>query len=503
MGLATGNDHTPGDLSVVTPGRSIAAILVRELHGKFTYNLDVAPIGPSQDFEGAPPVASVTDDRLTLLFGTNGTGKTSLLRLLFHALSPAGDRGHRSALRRMRFREFLVRLTDSSYVRYLRDGQEDRGGFTAEVRIGPHSEPIKEQFFLRDQLSFSKEQLERYVTYHTTGLGDVDPGQVSWDMTTLEAQYALLGKSEPNLFLGGLRELGVNPVFLEDSRVITSDVLDESDARRMRARRAAQIARKRDPEADDDSLRRREIDVEEALERVRVYLSQLAFIGTQAGSLRVDNVYVSVAAAIIQHSSKAGRAKKDILPKLRAKVHALNERAARFQEYGLLPESPMLALADRLKAAEEKHGPVLEQVLTPHLDGFAERMDALEPGLEAVAAFVDSLNNFLADKRVSFAPGREGLSITDQRTDEQIGPGDLSSGEKQIVLMFSDIIALQSETRVFLIDEPELSLNPDWQRNLMPSLLNVTKSSGMQLIAATHSIEIMARYRDRRRQLPG
>ena len=161
----------------------------------------------------------------------------------------------------------------------------------------------------------------------------------------------------------------------------------------------------------------------------------------------------------------------------------------------------MLGLTELLDQAEFKHGPLLTQVLTPHLDGFAARMDALEAGLDAVAAFVDALNGFLTDKQVSFSPTREGLRIVDPKTDERIAPSDLSSGEKQIVLMFSDIIALQGETRLFLIDEPELSLNPDWQRSLMPSLLGVTEGSGMQLIAATHSIEIMAKYRERRQQL--
>ena len=163
----------------------------------------------------------------------------------------------------------------------------------------------------------------------------------------------------------------------------------------------------------------------------------------------------------------------------------------------------MTDLVARLEDAEDKHGPLLTQVLTPHLDGFAERMDALEPGLAAVAAFVDALNAFLGDKDVHFTPGRQGVRIIDTQSGERIHPNDLSSGEKQILLLFSDIIALQDETRLFLIDEPELSLNPDWQRKLLPSLLGVTEASGMQLIAATHSIEIMARYRDRRRELPG
>ncbi len=97
--------------------------------------------------------------------------------------------------------------------------------------------------------------------------------------------------------------------------------------------------------------------------------------------------------------------------------------------------------------------------------------------------------------------GAARIRIVDDETGETLLPSQLSSGEKQIVLLFSDIIALQRETRLFLIVEPELSLNPQWQRQLMPSLLRVTKASGMQILAATHSIEIMARYQRRIRRL--
>jgi energy-coupling factor transporter ATP-binding protein EcfA2 len=111
------------------------------------------------------------------------------------------------------------------------------------------------------------------------------------------------------------------------------------------------------------------------------------------------------------------------------------------------------------------------------------------------------LNSFLEDKVASFRPGRPGIRIVDETTGEGLEPSSLSSGEKQIVLLFSDIIALQGQTTLFIIDEPELSLNPHWQRTLMPALLAVTAGSGMQVLAATHSIEIMAKYRRRIRRL--
>ena len=36
--------------------------------------------------------------KLAILYGENGTGKTTLLRLAFHLLSPRVDRGHKSRL---------------------------------------------------------------------------------------------------------------------------------------------------------------------------------------------------------------------------------------------------------------------------------------------------------------------------------------------------------------------------------------------------------------------
>jgi energy-coupling factor transporter ATP-binding protein EcfA2 len=127
-------------------------------------------------------------------------------------------------------------------------------------------------------------------------------------------------------------------------------------------------------------------------------------------------------------------------------------------------------------------------------------MDALEAGRRAIAGYVDTVASFLEGKSFDFRPTR-GVVIADSETSEELNPSDLSSGEKQILVLFSDVVALRERTGLFLIDEPELSLNPQWQRHLMSALLASTEGSEMQLVAATHSIEIMSKYRDRLRQL--
>jgi hypothetical protein len=391
----------------------------------------------------------------------------------------------------MRFQELKVTLSDFSYVRYHRSDTNDAGGYTAEVRLGRRGQQVEAAFWTEQEHATPTEEFE-----HVLRLRAKDEEEFRrWADESPRAATAR--DFAQHLFAQALDELGVNPIFLEDSRVITGDALEPIPS-------AAQVRprpRERRLDPDEEIRRRREIDVEEALNRVRIYLSQLAFAGTQAGSARVDNVYQNVAAAVIQSSSKPGRPNKTLLPALRDRVAALEVRAEPYEQYGLIPESPMPGLSKVLSAAEFKHGPVLTQVLSPHLDGFSERLDALQPGLTAVSAFIDVLNSFLIGKWVFFRPDVRGLRIMDTDTRQRLDPTTLSSGEKQIVLLFSDIISLQSETRLFLIDEPELSLNPDWQRNLMPSLLAVTETSNMQLIAATHSIEIMAQYRERRVRL--
>jgi predicted ATPase len=62
---------------------------------------------------------------------------------------------------------------------------------------------------------------------------------------------------------------------------------------------------------------------------------------------------------------------------------------------------------------------------------------------------------------------------------------NLSSGEKQIVSLFSHLY-LDKDASVFVfIDEPELSLSVDWQRSFLPDIVNSPNCCG--LIATTHS----------------
>jgi predicted ATPase len=74
------------------------------------------------------------------------------------------------------------------------------------------------------------------------------------------------------------------------------------------------------------------------------------------------------------------------------------------------------------------------------------------------------------------------------RIDSESVPLDaLSSGEKQVLQLLLETLAVEEST--IMIDEPELSLHPDWQKRLVGSMRRVNADA--QFLLATHSPELM------------
>lgn len=79
------------------------------------------------------------------------------------------------------------------------------------------------------------------------------------------------------------------------------------------------------------------------------------------------------------------------------------------------------------------------------------------------------------------------------QSDDAIDSRLLSAGEQQM-LSFLCYNAFYEDSVIF-IDEPELSLHPDWQRRLFPNLMK--QQSSNQFIVATHSPMIYSKYSDK------
>jgi len=94
-------------------------------------------------------------------------------------------------------------------------------------------------------------------------------------------------------------------------------------------------------------------------------------------------------------------------------------------------------------------------------------------------------NKYLNKKSIIYDEANVDISIIQTRNNSQIDIRNLSSGEKQIISLFSKIYLESSEEFILLFDEPELSLSIEWQKLLLPDILKSGKCR--LLLAVTHS----------------
>lgn len=110
----------------------------------------------------------------------------------------------------------------------------------------------------------------------------------------------------------------------------------------------------------------------------------------------------------------------------------------------------------------------------------------------AINSFCDVCNKYLNDKKFVYDASNVTLCIYRSKDgnpnvseDQIVQLSQLSSGEKQIVSIFSQIYLDLDKQFVVLLDEPELSLSIYWQENLLPDILASDKCKF--LMAVTHS----------------
>lgn len=117
-----------------------------------------------------------------------------------------------------------------------------------------------------------------------------------------------------------------------------------------------------------------------------------------------------------------------------------------------------------------------------------------------IETFLTTINGFIengADNK-KIAISKEGkIYFTTKYSNKKISIHYLSSGEKQLLIFFANLIfnVKSGKSGIFVVDEPEISLHLSWQREFVEKALEVNKN--LQLIFATHAPEIIGKRRDK------
>ncbi len=147
----------------------------------------------------------------------------------------------------------------------------------------------------------------------------------------------------------------------------------------------------------------------------------------------------------------------------------------------LLPDSQKQAVKDIVLKKQLKNP--LSAYLLHKLADIYEKQKELD---NSIKIFRDICNKYLINKQVFYDESGINIFIKSDLTHDKIELKYLSSGEKQIISIFSKIYLSDENKRfIVLFDEPELSLSIIWQKQLLPDIINSKKCDF--LLAVTHS----------------
>jgi energy-coupling factor transporter ATP-binding protein EcfA2 len=129
-----------------------------------------------------------------------------------------------------------------------------------------------------------------------------------------------------------------------------------------------------------------------------------------------------------------------------------------------------------------------DQIICHYFLKILDFQKALQDRENNISTFCKICSEYIVDKVFIYDSASFNFSMrprVESDNNSTIRLSDLSSGEKQIVSLFSHLY-LSGQSRYFvLIDEPELSLSVPWQRRFLVDIKNGDFCSG--LIAVTHS----------------
>jgi len=129
---------------------------------------------------------------------------------------------------------------------------------------------------------------------------------------------------------------------------------------------------------------------------------------------------------------------------------------------------------------------------TRTLDQIRQQIESMEASREVIMTPLEAVRA-LAMKLFKHSGIKLGRTLSFGDAAKAVNSDALSAGEKQM-LSFIAYNAFYRDA-IVMIDEPELSLHVDWQRQLFPTLLSQQTSN--QFIIATHSPFIYSKYPDK------
>ena len=408
---------------------------------------------------------TLKDDRVTVIHGPNGVGKTVLLKLTNSFL-----RGRYNEIVRVPFRIFEILFDDESIARiYV---VEDEPNTPKKLRITFEAPAQSSDSVELEGESLNTQKIAQQIAESSPYLSQVGPEE--WmdrrsdevlsaedilervgDFTSKEVE--IWAAREPK----GLRELRarINVHLIEAQRLIRLSG-QPSEWRFRHGRERTTTATVQEYSRD---LKRR---LETALAN---YAKQ---------SQKLDQSFPQ---RLLQ-----GALSPLPIEKLKIEMQTVEATRDRLKRIGVLDRGdpsqdayPLeVSQLDSLQASQLS-------VMSVYARDTKEKLSVLEALSDRIEILLTVLNRKFTNKTVTISR-ESGLAIFG-KDEKPIPVTALSSGEQHELVLLYDLLFKVKPNTLVLIDEPELSLHISWQKAFMEDLLEIIRIAHFDVLVATHS----------------
>ena len=400
------------------------------------------------------------DDRITLLHGRNGVGKTSVLRMINAFL-----RGDVAYFSRIPFTRFLRTFQDDSSLELTPDGPtiKSDGGTLTLRRKGRRKKSVKVNLRLNAELLAARtDHLEPYSGVENAWI-DVRDGEVLSEMEVL-SRYGRPGREyshrEKVPWLYEFLE-NANAHLIEAQRLVRTpfDAASQDDFTPRYRRRAYPHP----------------VLTSSVVECSRDFKKRLghamATYGTRAQTL--DQTFPQR----LMMTSDTIR-----ILDIQERMEKLTEKTENYKTIGILDKTTAhpfdigsLGDLDDTQAS----------AMSLYVQDTEQKLEVLDDLANRTRHLLDSVNGKFRHKKIRI-DREEGL-VAQGEKDQNLPLHSLSSGEQHELVLHYDLLFKTLPNTVVLIDEPEISLHVAWQKKFLPDLGEIVRISGFDAVVATHS----------------
>lgn len=414
------------------------------------------------------------DERVTIIHGPNGVGKTTLLRLINSLFN-----SNYYILGTVYFREFRIDF-DDGYSFIVSKPARERRSKSYELKFtllfgGSEIEQSTQEYIPSEELESFFWYLERSVS----GLIRID--ELVWryipteEIMNLEDVIEQFGQKFP---FNEMKNIKKEPIWLKDIKNKTSILFIE-------AQRLIHIPvnRKSREYSFQSSFSESQTISPSMISAVTVYSRDL--ITHIKGSLAN---YASLSQSL-DRTFPSRIVAQDIKPNLTAndlyiKLASLEEKRTRLIDAGLLDKEGDINFQVPQRIDDDKLS-----LLSVYVNDVEQKLSVFDDIASRIDLLKKFINNRFKYKKITINKSK-GFEIVN--SDNTIIPAtELSSGEQhQLVLMYS-LLFNTKKNSLILIDEPELSLHVGWQMQFLKDLHSIVEISEFDVLIATHSPQII------------